>query len=88
MEGPTAHADHLGQHVALPGTVVGDADCPAQVAHAELGQHLRQGQELLPGGHVAGQPAAVLRAVSQVLVGGDAESASLHGIVKNLLHLG
>ena len=87
MEGPTAHADHLGEHVALPGTVVGDADGPAEMTYAELGQHLRQRQELLPGGHVAGQPTPVLGTVLQVLVGGDAESASLHGIVKDLLHL-
>ena len=35
-----AHPHHLGQHISLPGLVVGDSDGPAEVAHAELGQHL------------------------------------------------
>ena len=46
MERPTAHPDHLLQHVALGGFVVGDADGPAQMPDTELGQHLGEGQEL------------------------------------------
>ena len=87
MERPPAHPHHLGQHVALAGPVVGYANGPPQVSHTELGQHLRQRQELLFGGYVAGQPAAVFGPVLQVLVSRNAESAGLHGIVEYLLHL-
>ena len=87
VEGAAAHPHHFGQHIPLPGAVVGDADGPAEMPHAELGQHLRQGQELFAGGDVAGQPASVLGAVFQVLVGGYTEGSGLHGVVENLLHL-
>ena len=87
MQRASAHAHHLGQHIPLGRAVVGYTDGPADVSHAELRENLRQGQELLAGGDVAGQPAPVLGPVFQVLVGGQTESAGLHRLVENLLHL-
>ena len=40
---------------------------PADAAHTELGQHVRQGQELLVGCHLAGDKAAVVGTVRQGL---------------------
>ncbi|CAI8039402.1 hypothetical protein GBAR_LOCUS21912 [Geodia barretti] len=87
VERPAAHPHHFRQHFSLSSAVVGDADGPAEVADAKLGEYLGEGEEFLAGGHVAGEPATIFGAVLEVLVRGYAESSSRHGIVKNLLHL-
>ena len=87
MQRAAADAAHFGQHLALAGAVVGDADGPAEMADAELAQDFGQGVELLRGCHVAGQPAAIFRTVFQVLIGRQSEGPRLHGVVQDLPHL-
>ena len=66
---------------------LGRAAGPADVADAELVEHLGQGQELVVVGHLAGNETPVVGAVGQGLHGRPAEGAGLHGLALETLHL-